>query len=157
MNQAIHTVDLLQWLMGGVQDIKAFTSTLNHSIETEDTAAATFVYSNGALGTLTATTCAAQDYPTRIEIIGSEGRVTLESTHITDWVSDTPPESIVLTEEDHKLVDGWEKGEAWGLSHQRQLRVIFEQIAADTQPYVSGVEARKPVDVILSVYRDANG
>src|SRR5699024_7422181 len=37
MNQAIHQVDQIQWMMGGVQEIKAFNSTLNHSIETEDT------------------------------------------------------------------------------------------------------------------------
>lgn len=157
MNQAIHTIDLLQWLMGGVQDIKAFTSTLNHTIETEDTAAATFVFGNGALGTITATTCAARDYPIRVEIIGSAGRVTLEGTTITAWESETSPEEIELSSEDLKLVEGWKADEAWGISHERQLRVIFEQILAGTQPFVAGAEARKPVDVILGIYRDANG
>ena len=157
MNQAIHTVDLLQWIMGGVQELKAFTSTLNHSIATEDTAAVALVFESGALGTITATTCAATDYPTRIEIIGSAGRVTLEGTTITAWESEVPVNEIELDAEDMKLVHGWEAGERWGLSHERQLRVIFDQLAAGTQPYVSGVEARKPVDIILSVYRDANG
>lgn len=157
MNQAIHTIDLLQWLMGGVQDLKAFTSTLNHAIETEDTAAASFVFANGALGTITATTCAARDYPPRLEIIGSEGRVTLEANAITLWECEKSPEEIVLTEDDENLVDGWVAGEDWGLAHQRQLRVIFEKIAAGSPPYVSGMEARKPVDVVLGIYRDANG
>lgn len=157
MNQAIHTIDILQWLMGGVQELKAFTATLNHTIETEDTAAATFVYENGALGSITATTCADQDYPLRIEIIGTNGRVTLEGTEITHWMGNIEPEDIELSAEDEKLVEGWEVGERWGLSHQRQLGVIFDQIAAHTQPYVSGHDARKPVDIILSIYRDANG
>lgn len=157
MNQAIHQVDQLQWMMGGVQELKAFTSTLNHSIETEDTAAASFVYNNGALGTITATTCADQDYPFRIEIVGTAGRATLEQNAITRWNSEIAPEDIVLTDEDHTLVDGWESNEQWGLSHQRQLRAIFSQIENGSTPYVTGTEARSAVDVILSIYRDANG
>lgn len=157
MNQAIHQVDQLQWMMGGVQEIKAFASTLNHTIETEDTAAASFVYTNGALGTITATTCADRDYPFRIEIIGTEGRATLEQNVITTWESEMKPEDVSLTEQDHTLVDGWEPQEQWGLSHQRQLRAIFDQIDKGEQPYVSGPEARAAVDIILSLYRNANG
>lgn len=157
MNQTIHQVDQLQWMMGGVQEIKAFTSTLNHTIETEDTAAASFVYNNGALGTITATTCADRDYPFRIEIIGTEGRATLEQNALTVWESSMKPEDIQLTEVDHKLVDGWEPNEMWGLSHQRQLRAIFEQINSGNTPYVPGNEARLAVDVVLSIYRNANG
>jgi len=157
MNQAIHLVDQLQWMMDGVQDVKAFTSTLNHAIETEDSAVAAFVYNNGALGTITATTCANKDYPFRIEIVGTEGRATLEQNTLTLWEAATAPEDVELTQEDHNLVDGWVPNEKWGLSHQRQLGVIFENLAANSQPYVPGAEARKPVDVILSIYRDANG
>lgn len=157
MNQAIHQVDQLQWMMGGVQEVKAFTSTLNHTIETEDTAAASFIYANGALGTITATTCAGKDYPFRIEIIGTEGRATLEQNVLTHWEAATPAEDVLLTDEDHQLVDGWEANETWGLSHQRQLRAIFQSLQNGTQPYVAGIDARKPVDVILSIYRDANG
>lgn len=157
MNQAIHQVDQLQWMMGGVQEIKAFTSTLNHSIETEDTAAVAIVFENGALGSITATTCADRDYPFRIEIVGTEGRATLEQNALTLWESTMEPDDIELTAEDHSLVDGWEAGEKWGLSHQRQLRAIFEQIRSGASPYVSGPEARLAVDTILAIYRDASG
>ncbi len=157
MNQAIHQVDQIQWMMGGVQEIKAFNSTLNHSIETEDTAAVALVFENGALGTVTATTCADRDYPFRIEIVGTEGRATLEQNALTVWESAMKPEDIELTPNDHALVDGWEAGEAWGLSHQRQLRVIFDQIRDGIPPYVPGAEARLAVDTVLSIYRDANG
>lgn len=157
MNQAIHQVDQLQWMMGGVQEVKAFTATLNHTIETEDTAAAAFVYANGAIGTITATTCADRDYPFRIEIIGTTGRATLEQNALVKWESEIPPEDVVLSDEDHMLVDGWEAGEMWGLSHQRQLRAIFSQIEQGSPPYVTGTEARAAVDVILSIYKDANG
>lgn len=157
MNQAIHLVDQLQWMMGGVQELKAFTSTLNHTIETEDTAAVSFVYGNGALGTITATTCAERDYPFRIEIIGTAGRATLEQNALTTWEAETSPEDVDLTDEDHNLVDGWEANEQWGLSHQRQLRVILNQIESGSTPYVPGADARKAVDTILAIYHDANG
>jgi UDP-N-acetyl-2-amino-2-deoxyglucuronate dehydrogenase len=157
MNQSIHQVDQLQWMMGGVQEVKAFTSTLNHTIETEDTASAAFVYGNGALGAITVTTCADKDYPFRIEIIGTAGRATLEQNALTLWEANVAPEDVNLTDEDHHLINGWEAGEAWGLSHRRQLRAIFDQLDTGKQPYVSGTEARKPVDVILSIYNDANG
>src|SRR5215472_1479522 len=56
MNQGVHTVDLLLWLLGEVKIIKARTATLLHQIETEDTALVLLEFSNGALGTLLATT-----------------------------------------------------------------------------------------------------
>lgn len=157
MNQAIHCIDLLQWFMDGVVEVKAFTATLNHTIETEDTAAAAFVFGNGALGTMTATTCAKIDQPQRIEIIGTEGSVTLNGTEIVAWDSAIAREDVQLTEEDHALVDGWERGEVWGLAHQRQLKAMLDYIARGEQPYVAGNEARAAVDVILSIYDDANG
>lgn len=157
MNQAIHTVDQLQWLMGGVQEVKGFTSTLNHTIETEDTAAAAFVFNNGALGTITATTCAVEDSPIRIEVVGTKGRATVESNAITMWTAERKPEDIDLSEDDHALVDGWKAGENWGLGHQRQLRVILDQIERGVDPYVPGHEARRAVDIILDIYTQANG
>lgn len=157
MNQAIHLVDQLQWIMGGVQELKAFTSTLNHTIETEDTAAVSFVYNNGALGTITATTCANKDYPFRLEIIGTEGRATLEQNAITLWEADTSPEAVELTDDDHRLVDEWVPNEQWGLAHRRQLQLILDCLEEGRQPYVAGQEARMAVDIILGIYRNANG
>lgn len=155
MNQAIHTVDLLQWLMGGVRSISAHTATLTHQIETEDVASATFVFANGALGSITATTSAQQDYPVRVEIVGTWGRVTLENNAITLWDVATAREDIQLTDDDHRLADGWQPGEPFGAGHGRQLRSIFDAIASGDTPYVPGTEARAAVDCILSIYEAA--
>src|SRR5439155_1755448 len=62
INQGIHTVDLLLWLLGNVVRVQARTGTLLHKIEAEDTAAAILEFSSGALGILHATTAA---YPPR--------------------------------------------------------------------------------------------
>jgi predicted dehydrogenase len=153
MNQAIHTVDLLQWMMDGVTSIQAHTATLGHDIETEDVASASFRFANGALGSITATTCASKDYPVRIEIIGTKGRVTLENNVVTLWDADQPLSDDLLTDEDHELVDGWRSDEHFGVAHQRQLRAIFRNLSDSTQPPVPGDEARRAVDIILGIYQ----
>jgi UDP-N-acetyl-2-amino-2-deoxyglucuronate dehydrogenase len=155
MNQAIHTVDLLQWLMGGVADVRAHVATRVHEIETEDTAAVSFQFNNGALGTLTATTAASQDWPVRIEIVGSAGRVTLENNAVTLWEAPIGPDAIILEDDDLELVGGWLPGEPFGAAHGRQLRHIFNTMAADRDPYLLGREARAAVDCILAVYENA--
>lgn len=152
MNQAIHTVDLLQWLMGGVTSIQAHTATLTHEIETEDVASVSFRFANGALGSITATTSAAKNYPVRIEIIGSKGRATLENNVVTQWDAEQPLDDSLLTDEDHEMVDGWQPGEDFGAAHVRQLRMIFRRLSEETQPPVAGQEARTAVDVILGIY-----
>src|SRR5436853_886634 len=78
INQGVHTVDSLLWLLGDVVRVQARTGTLLHKIEAEDTAAAILEFSGGALGILHATTAAYPGYPRRIEISGSEGTVILE-------------------------------------------------------------------------------
>ncbi|HWV23172.1 MAG TPA: Gfo/Idh/MocA family oxidoreductase [Thermomicrobiales bacterium] len=152
MNQAIHTVDMLQWMMGGVASIQAHTATLGHDIETEDVASASFRFNNGALGSITATTCAAKDYPVRIEIIGTKGRVTLENNAITLQECESELSDDLLTPEDHELADGWADGEDFGLAHRRQLRAILHHFADGTPAEVPGNEARKAVDIILGIY-----
>jgi predicted dehydrogenase len=79
MNQGVHTVDLLQWLAGDVDEVVAHTRTAAHErIEVEDIAAALLKFKNGAVGTLTATTAAFDGYPVRIEIFGTQGSIVLE-------------------------------------------------------------------------------
>ena len=74
MNQAIHSVDLLAWLVGPVESITAHTATLAHKrIEVEDVAVATLKFTNGALGTIEASTAAYPGYLKQIELYGSEG------------------------------------------------------------------------------------
>jgi predicted dehydrogenase len=155
MNQAIHTVDLLQWFMDGVDEVRAHTSTLAHDIETEDTASVSFQFANGALGSLTATTAASRDWPVRIEVVGTHGRVTLENNQVTLWDAPTGKDEVVLAESDLALVDGWRPDEPFGAAHARQLRHIFGTMAADRDPFVPGREAREAVDCILAIYEAA--
>ncbi len=83
MNQGVHTVDLLQWLAGGVSSLYAQTRTAAHErIEVEDVAVAALTFQNGAIGTLTATTAAYKGFPVRIDIYGTEGSAILEGDRL---------------------------------------------------------------------------
>ena len=86
MNQAIHSVDLLTWLMGPVVEVRAEAATLAHErIEVEDTAVATLRFANGALGVIEASTAVYPGYLKRIEIHGSEGSAVIEEEDIKVW------------------------------------------------------------------------
>src|SRR6476646_3922421 len=82
INQGVHTIDLLLWLLGDVVRVQARTATQLHKIEAEDTAVAILEFSSGALGLLHATTAAYPGYPRRVEITGTEGAVILEHDRI---------------------------------------------------------------------------
>jgi len=155
MNQAIHTVDVLQWLMGGVASIQAHTATLTHDIETEDTAAASLRFRNAAIGMMQATTSTTKDWPVKVEIVGDKGKVVLESNAVTCWEADEPLTDDLLTDADHALVDGWMPGEPFGAGHRRQLQMIFRCLAEGTETPITGREARKAVDIILGIYESA--
>src|SRR5271169_1950315 len=82
INQGVHTLDLLVWLLGDVVRVQARTATLLHKIEAEDTAVATLEFASGALGVFHATTAAFPGYPRRVEVSGTEGTVILEHDRI---------------------------------------------------------------------------
>src|SRR5262249_54004948 len=86
MNQGIHGIDLLQWLMGGVEKVTAFAATRAHkAIEVEDVAVASLRFTSGALGVIEGTTGAYPGEKIRIEISGSRGSVVMEDETIKSW------------------------------------------------------------------------
>jgi UDP-N-acetyl-2-amino-2-deoxyglucuronate dehydrogenase len=82
INQAIHTLDLLIWLLGDVARVQARTSTLLHEIEAEDSGAAILEFACGALGTFTFTTAAYPGYSRRIAVTGTLGTMVLEQDEV---------------------------------------------------------------------------
>jgi predicted dehydrogenase len=85
MNQAIHTVDLLLWLLGDVARVHARTATLLHDIEVEDSGAAILEFASGALGALSFTTAAYPGYPRRVSVTGTAGSIVLEQDAVMAW------------------------------------------------------------------------
>src|SRR6516162_7889589 len=91
MNQAVHNVDLLLWMMGDVTSIMGYTATLAHErIEVEDTAVACLRFKNGALGVIQATTSVWPGFPKTIAVHGDQGSVVIEQDDLLRWEFKTP-------------------------------------------------------------------
>ncbi len=156
MNQSIHTIDLLQWMLGPVARITGETATLTHEIETEDTAAATVRFVNGALGAIQGSTSLGKDYPIRLDIVGTEGRASLSGGQLTTWEPNRDVDAReFLTPEDLAHTEGSGGEDPFGAAHERQLRAILAAIRDGKTPPVSGAEARKAIEIILAIYRSA--
>ncbi len=84
LNQGIHTIDLLRWLMGPVKAVGGRVATAIHRIEAEDTAVATIEFASGALATIETTTAAFPGFERRVEISGENGTVVLVGDEIRD-------------------------------------------------------------------------
>ena len=96
INQGVHTLDLLLWLLGDVERVYAKAITALHHIEAEDTVVATLEFASGVTGTLEAATSIYPGYPRRLELTGSEGTLILEHDRIIAADLRQPMEDIVV-------------------------------------------------------------
>ena len=159
MNQSIHMVDLLQYLMGPVASVKSYTTTLAHKIETEDTAAAVFQFSNQALGMLHGTTAAYPGHPRRLEIMGTKGTVIMENTIIKTWEFATPHEDdqIIAGYTPHDQTSGGaaDPGDISYINHQKNIHDFLMAIKEGKKFDIDGEEARKAIEIVLNIYEAA--
>jgi UDP-N-acetyl-2-amino-2-deoxyglucuronate dehydrogenase len=158
MNQAIHNVDLLLWMMGDASQVTGFTATLAHErIEVEDTAVACLRFQNGALGVIQATTSVHPGLPKTIAVHGDRGTAVIEQEDVLRWEFATPaPEDDAVRERfAQKVGASGGSSDPKAISHQghaRQLADFVRAIATDTAPRVDGREGRKSVALICAVY-----
>jgi len=161
MNQAIHSVDLLAWLMGPVEEIRAQWGTLAHErIAVEDTAVATLRFANGALGVIEATTAAYPGYLKRIELHGSEGSACMEEEDLVKWDFAKP------NKRDQKVVESMQSKKSTGggagdptaighHGHALQFQDLYDAVKKNRAPAVDGREGRRSVEIILAIYKAA--
>jgi predicted dehydrogenase len=91
MNQGIHMIDMLLWLVGPVKTVYSYTRTLARRIEVEDTAVAVLEFKNGAIGMIEgATSIFPADIPHRLELHGVKGSILIEGEGIKRWVTGGP-------------------------------------------------------------------
>lgn len=161
MNQAIHTVDLLGWLMGPVAEIQAHTATLAHKrIEVEDVATATLRFSSGALGVIEASTAVYPGYLKRIELHGTEGTAVLEEEDIKVWdfAKKSRSDAAILKAMQSSRSTGGGAADPAAIGHHGhtiQFRDLLRAIKTDGTPAVDGHEGRRAVEIILAIYRSA--
>ncbi|MFA6410146.1 MAG: Gfo/Idh/MocA family oxidoreductase [Candidatus Buchananbacteria bacterium] len=161
MNQGIHTIDLLQWLMGPVKTVFGQTQLAAHpGIEAEDLAIANLSFQNGAFGTIEASTAILANQPTRLEIHGTTGSAVLADNQITTWKFQDEQEidRAILESigQEPELGSGSADPKAIKAEgHRRQIEDFAAAILNDRQPLIGGLEARKAVEIIEAVYRSA--
>ncbi len=161
MNQAIHSVDLLTWLMGPVAEIAANFAMLAHErIAVEDVATATLRFANGALGVIEATTAAYPGYLKRIELHGIAGSAVMEEEDIVKWdfAEEAPEDAEVRQQMAQKVSGGGGAADPAAIGHHGhtcQFADVLQAIEQGTGPLIDGVEGRRSVEIILAIYQAA--
>lgn len=160
MNQAIHAVDLLLWLMGPVESVAAHSACLAHErIEVEDTLAALIQFTSGAMGVIEATTSVYPGYPKRIEIHGDKGGVVLVDDAVASWYEngeESPAEEMLRMYGPKEMSGAASDPMAISFdNHQRQLEDFVRAVREGRSPLVDGVEGMRAVEVVRAIYRSA--
>jgi UDP-N-acetyl-2-amino-2-deoxyglucuronate dehydrogenase len=163
INQGVHTIDLLLWLLGEVVRVQARTATVLHKIEAEDTAVATLEFRSGTLGIFHATTAAYPGYPRRVEISGTAGTVVLEHDRIlaadlrnSPAASSAARDLAALAE---SAADENQSASSASVSdfrgHQAVLEDFLAAIEQNRPSACDGLEGRRSIVLIEAIYRAA--
>lgn len=155
INQSIHYVDMLQYIMGPVEELHAYCATRAHErIEVEDVAVASLKFRSGAVGLLEGSTLAYPGFCARLDVYGSLGSVIIENEQVIAWklISGEP-----CPVEPHPVgfIGGTSSHDIWHHAHKRQIADMVAAIQEDREPLVNGEEGRKPLEIVLAVYESA--
>lgn len=149
INQSIHTIDLLQWMVGDVEEIYGQVGTFTHRMEGEDTGVAVLRFANGALGVVEGATSVSPAQERRLEIHGTKGTAVLKGNRFA-----------LLTGEEQNQNEGESEGAGAaspfaGFSvepHKQQYADILQAIREGRESSVPGEEALKSLGIIQGIY-----
>jgi predicted dehydrogenase len=154
LTQGIHTLDLLISLAGVPVEVTAYaTTTPVHRMETEDLVAAAIRFADGALGTVSATTCAYPGHPDAIGLIGTKGSARIEDTRLTAHFHDGSE-----IRQDDGALGGGSGADPMAFPHHHHRAVIadfLDSLDERREPKVSGREALKVHRLIDALLRSA--
>ena len=155
INQGVHTVDLLLWLLGPVRRVFAKAITGLHAIEVEDTAVAVLEFANGAVGTLEAATSAYPGYSRQIELTGTNGTIKLDGDDLAaidlldarDDERPTGPVAATASAASAVVADA--------SAHTRVLEDFIVAVARRRPPACDGRSGRQSTALIDAIYQSA--
>jgi UDP-N-acetyl-2-amino-2-deoxyglucuronate dehydrogenase len=154
MNQASHYIDLLDWLIGPIESIQAYTSTLGRNIEVEDTGVMSVKWRSGALGSVNVTMLT---YPKNLEgsitIIGEKGTVRIGGhavNEIKHWEFSAPHE------DDEKVENvSYETTSVYGFGHSFYYDNVIKVLRGEEDPETDGREGLKSLETLIAAYISA--
>ena len=150
MNQASHYVDLMEWLIGPVQDVQAMIST-HRDIEAEDTGVMNIRWRNGALGSMAVTMCT---YPKNLEgsitILGETGTVRIGGmavNEIQEWnfADERDYDEQVKTA-------NYETTSVYGFGHPLYYKNVIDVMRGEAEPVTDGREGLKSLELLIAAY-----
>ena len=153
INQAIHQVDILLWLVGRVSEVFGYWQLhALHKIESEDVISAVLKYSSGATGVIQASTAFWPGYTERIEIHGTRGTAVISGDKLTTWdVENDAGEPAPI---DREVASGASDPMAISLApFERQFLDFGESIRAGHRPLSSGEDGYRALEVVMSAYK----
>jgi UDP-N-acetyl-2-amino-2-deoxyglucuronate dehydrogenase len=153
-NQASHHIDLLQWMMGPVESVKAFIATRLVDIETEDTGVAILRFASGALGIVEATTATRpKDLEGSLSILGETGSVVISGfavNKVEAWNFTTPAPA-----DEEARQGSVNPPNVYGFGHAAFYRDVVDCIVSNRHPMLDGLEGRKSLELITAIYEAA--
>ena len=148
INQAIHTVDLVQWFLGDVVDVVGHVATnkFGDLIDVEDTAEMLLTHASGVQTSFYATLTAPQHRPVELELDCENAYVTLRNGLTVAWHDGRAPQVF----EERKVPSGGRT--YWGVSHELLIRDFYDRLD-DPEPFwISPAEAMKSLRILKQTY-----
>lgn len=172
MNQAVHTVDLMQWLMGDVATVTSHIGIYDHVIDTEDLTASLITFKSGAAATFISTTCAYPGISTDIQIYGTGGSIEADQDKIKTWKMKEFDETFAekmgidafdVEEEEAYMLEKYGEGNPpivqkhpeILVGHQYMVEDMICAVLEDRDPAILPTEAMKSVRIVNAVYESA--
>ena len=154
MNQASHYVDLIDWIVGPVESLQAYTATLARDIEVEDTGVISLRWRNGALGSMNVTMLT---YPRNLEgsitILGETGTVRIGGVAVNEvqqWEFASPDD------DDLKVKDAsYQTTSVYGFGHPLYYDNVIKVLRGEAEPETDGREGLKSLEVLIAAYMSA--
>jgi UDP-N-acetyl-2-amino-2-deoxyglucuronate dehydrogenase len=154
MNQASHYVDLLDWLIGPIESIQAYTATLARNIEVEDSGVMSVKWRSGALGSMNVTMLT---YPKNLEgsitIIGEKGTVRVGGVAVNEiqhWQFSEPHE-----DDDKVKGASYETTSVYGFGHPLYYDNVIKVLRGESAAETDGREGLKSLEVLIAAYLSA--
>ena len=147
-NQAIHHIDLLQWLMGPVKSVSAVANTNFVNVEVEDLACAWLRFENGSLGSIEVTTAVRPsgiDLEASVSILGERGMVIAEGASVNRLTIWTVDESEILAFSENPP-------NVYGYGHNRIIDNVVSTLYGETEPLVTATDALTSVRLLHAIY-----
>lgn len=152
MNQGVHGVDMISWLMGGVDSVRADCKRLLWNTEVEDTAVITLKYKNGAIGVIECTTSVYPGLETVFSIGGQNGAIRFGDNKIYEWVfKDNSPAEPEIKD----AFAGRNCSYDDCTPHSIQIEDMARAVIENREPMLGGEEATKAVNTILAIYESS--